>query len=268
MFTDTHAHLSWPAFAEDLPAVLERTRAAGVTRVVSVATDLVSARATLALAERHDGIGVAVGLHPGEIPNVSLADMPEIAELAGHPKVVAIGETGLDYFREARKDHALRRQQRDLFWAHLGLSKERRLPVVIHSRETDADMLEIVRAHAESLPKEWRPWGVMHCFTGDAEMAFQCIEAGLMISFAGILTFKNSATMRDVAARIPADSVLLETDAPYLAPEPHRGQRNESSYLPFTAAALAQIRGVSIEEVARFTTENAERLFHMSNRGK
>jgi TatD DNase family protein len=260
MFTDTHAHLSWPAFADDLPSVLGRARAAGVTRIVSIATDLDSARATLALAERHDGINVAIGLHPGDIPDVSLAQMPEIAKLAKHPKVVAIGETGLDYFREARKDHALRQQQRDLFWAHLGLSKERRLPVVIHSRDSDADMLEIVEAHAEALPKEWRPWGVMHCFTGDAAMASRCIEAGLMISFAGILTFKNSATMRDVAAKIPLDCALLETDAPYLAPEPHRGQRNESSYLPLTAAVLAQIRGVSVEEIARITTANAERL--------
>ena len=268
MFTDTHAHLSWPAFAAELPSVLQRARAAGVTRLISVATDLISARATLALAERHDGVGVAVGLHPGDIPNVSLADMPEIAKLAGHPKVVAIGETGLDYFREARKDPALRQQQRDLFWAHLGLSKERRLPVVIHSRETDADMLEIVTAHAEGLSKEWRPWGVMHCFTGDAKMAFRCIEVGLMISFAGILTLKNSATMREVAAKIPLDTILLETDAPYLAPEPHRGQRNEPAYLPLTATALAQIRGVSIEEVARFTTANAKRLFRMKDRGE
>ncbi|MBM3861618.1 MAG: TatD family deoxyribonuclease [Verrucomicrobia bacterium] len=261
MFTDTHAHLSWPAFADDLPSVLERARAAGVTRIVSIATDLASACATIALAERHDGIGVAVGLHPGDIPDVSLAGMPEIAKLATHPKVVAIGETGLDYFREARKNHALRQQQRDLFWAHLGLSKERRLPAVIHSRDSDADMLEIVEAHAEALPKDWRPWGVMHCFTGDAKMAFACIEAGLMISFAGILTFKNSATMRDVAAKIPLDCALLETDAPYLAPEPNRGQRNEPAYLPLTAAALAQIRDVSVEEVARVTSANAERLF-------
>lgn len=265
MFTDTHTHLAWPDFAADLSAVLERARAAGVTRIVSVATDLATARETLALAEQYAGVSVAVGLHPGELPNVSLAEMPEVAKLAAHPKVVAIGETGLDYFREARKDLVLRQQQRDLFWAHLGLSKERRLPVIIHSRETDADMLEIVEAHAGALPKDWRPWGIMHCFTGDAKMAFQCIEAGLMISFAGILTFKNSATMRDVAAKIPLDTMLLETDAPYLAPEPHRGQRNESSYLPLTAAALAQIRGVSVEEVARVTSANADRLFHFKN---
>ena len=261
MFTDTHAHLSWPAFTGDLEAVLERARAAGVNRIVSVATDLATARDTLALAAEHTGIHVAVGLHPGEIPNVSLAGMIEIAKLAEHPKVVAIGETGLDYFREAKNDHALRQQQRDLFWAHLVLSKERRLPVIIHSRDSDADMLDIVKAHAEALPKDWIPWGVMPCFTGDAKMAFECIEAGLMISFAGILTFKNSATMRDVAVKIPLDCALLETDSPYLAPEPHRGERNEPSRLPLTAAVLAQLCGVSVEEISRATEANAARLF-------
>jgi len=264
MFTDTHAHLSWPDFADDLPSVLERARTAGVHRIVSIATDLASARETLALADRHDGIHVAVGLHPGEIPNVSLEQMPEIAKFAGHPKVVAIGETGLDYYRLPSHPSAntIKQQQRDLFWAHLGLSKERRLPVVIHSREADADMLEIVAAHAEALPKEWRPWGVMHCFPGDAKMAFACIEAGLLISFTGILTFKNSGTLRDVAAKIPLDSVLLETDAPYLTPAPHRGQRNEPSYIPLIAEALAQIKGISIEEISQVTESNAARLFH------
>ena len=283
MFTDTHAHLSWPDFAADLPLVIERARAAGVNRIVSVATDLVSARETLALAERYDGIHVAVGLHPGELPNVSLDQMPEIAKLAAHPKVVAIGETGLDYYRlpggrgsvraagengspggspSNPSTDTIKQQQSDLFWAHLGLSKERQLPVVIHSREADADTLEIVAAHAEALPKDWRPWGVMHCFPGDAKMAFECIEAGLLISFTGILTFKNSATMRDVAAKIPLDSVLLETDSPYLTPTPHRGQRNEPSYIPLIAAALAQIKGVSIEEISRVTESNADRLFH------
>jgi TatD DNase family protein len=262
MFTDTHAHLTWPAYRDDIAAVLARARAAGVTRIVSIATDIASATATLALAAQHEHIFAAVGLHPGDIPEVSLAQMPDIARLAAQPKVVAIGETGLDYYREARKNHALRQQQRDLFWAHLGLAKDRQLPVVIHSRESDADMLEIVEAHAEALPKEWRPWGVMHCFTGNAAMVSRCIEAGLMISFAGILTFKNSATMRDVAAKIPLDCALLETDAPYLAPEPHRGERNEPAHLPLTAAALAEIRGVSVEEISRATEANAARLFH------
>jgi len=261
MFTDTHAHLSWPAFARDLPSVLDRARAAGVTRILSVATDLDSARATLAIAEEHDDIRVAVGLHPGDIPSVSISQVPELSQLLAHPKVVAIGETGLDYFREARNHPALRQQQRELFQAHLELSKQRRLPVVIHNRQSDADLLAIIEAHAATLPTDWRPWGVMHCFAGDAAMASRCIEAGLMISFAGILTFKNSATAHDVAAKIPLDSVLLETDAPYLAPEPHRGKRNEPSYLPLTAAALARLRNLPVEEVARVTSANATRLF-------
>jgi TatD DNase family protein len=261
MFTDTHAHLSWPRLANDLPAVLERARAAGVTRIVSIATDPVSARATLAIAEHHENICAAVSFFPDNVPNDSLVEMTEIAKLVAHEKVVAIGETGLDYHREARTNYALRQRQRDLFRAHLGLSKQRRLPVVIHSRESDADMLDIIAAHAEALPKEWRPWGVMHCFAGDTKMAFQCIETGLMISFSGILTYKNAVTMRDVASKIPLDCVLLETDAPYLTPEPHRRQWNEPAYLPLTAAVLAQIRGMSVEEIARVTSTNAERLF-------
>jgi len=266
MFTDTHAHLSWPAFANDLPSVLERARTAGVTRIVSVATDLDSARATLALAEQHNDIGVAVGLHPGDIPRVSLDQMTEIAELARHPKVVAIGETGLDYYRDAKNNSLLRQQQQDLFRAHLGLAKERRLPVVIHSRESDTEMMAIISAHAKSIPKEQHPWGVMHCFGGDTTMAFACIEAGLMISFAGILTFKNAATMRDVAAKIPLEFVLLETDSPYLAPVPRRGERCEPSYLPLTAMVLAQIRGIALEKVAQITTFNASRLFRFGGR--
>lgn len=261
MFTDTHVHLSWPAFRADLDAVLERARAAGVSRIVSVATDLESAKATLALAENHEDIYVALGLHPGDVPSVSVSQIPELAKLLNHPKVVAVGETGLDYYREAGRDQRLREQQRALLQAHLQLAKERHLPVVIHNRKSDADMLKIIEAHAGTLPQDWRPWGVMHCFSSDAQMAFRCIEAGLMISFAGVLTFKNAASLRDVAMQIPLDWVVLETDAPYLAPAPYRGQRNEPAYLPLTAAALARLRGVSVEEIAHITSANAQRLF-------
>jgi TatD DNase family protein len=167
----------------------------------------------------------------------------------------------LDYYRAAKNDAALRQQQKDLFWAHLELAKERRLPVVIHNRAAEADVLEILRAHAESLSKDWRPWGVMHCFGGDEKFAFDCMETGLLISYTGILTFKNAGSLREVAKKVSLDCVMLETDAPYLAPVPHRGKRNEPAYVPFIAETLAQIKGVSVEEVARATTENAQRLF-------
>jgi TatD DNase family protein len=253
MFVDTHAHLAYADLLGDLPGVIERAKAAGVERIVSIATTLVDARQTLELTRRYDGVFATVGLHPGEIPSVSLCDMKELTALASEPKVVAIGETGLDYYRS--KDHA--QAQKDLLWAQLALAKERRLPVVIHNRSAEADLLEILRAHEPG----FRPWGVMHCFGGDEKFAFDCLAIGLLISYTGILTFKNAEPLRDVAKKVPLDSVMLETDAPYLAPVPHRGKRNEPAFVPHIAEVLAGLKGVPVEEVARVTTTNAERMF-------
>jgi TatD DNase family protein len=261
MFTDTHAHLCYPKLVNDLTAVLDRARAAGVTRMVSIATNLETSRRTIEIADANEGVFASVGLHPGEVPDATLDQMTDVARLASDPNVVAIGETGLDYFREARHDPALRQQQKDLLWAHLVLAKDRQLPVVIHNRESEHDILEILAAHAEGLPKSWRPWGVMHCFAGNKKFAFDCIEIGLMISFTGILTFKPSAALRDVAGSVPLEHVMLETDAPYLAPEPYRGKTNEPSYIPHIAKVLAQVKGVTVEEVAHVTNLNADRLF-------
>src|ERR1039457_3742706 len=264
MFIDTRAHLCYPDFGEELPQVVERAQAARVTQIVSIATNLDSARKTLEIARRFEPVHAAVGLHPGEVPNVTLCDMKELALLASEPKVVAIGETGLDYYREAKDDAALRQQQKDLFWAQLELAKERKLPVVIHNRAAEGDILEILGTHAKSLPKERRPWGVMHCFSGDEKFAFDCIELGLLISYTGILTFKNATALREVARKVSLDNVMLETDAPYLAPVPHRGKRNESSYVALIAEVLAQVKGVTVEEVAQATTLNARRLFQLA----
>jgi len=253
MFTDTHAHLSFPDFASDLPATVARATAAGVTRIISVATDLADARRVLTVAGEYPGVFAAVGLHPNHVPDSWRADLQQIAELAGQPKVVAIGETGLDYYRS--RDHAA--AQQEMFQAHLDLARQRRLPVIIHCRAADADMLALVRANVP----DWRPWGVMHCFAGNTQVALECIELGLLISFTGILTFKNADTLRTVAGAVPLESVLLETDAPYLAPIPQRGQRNEPAFIPHIADALAQIKCVPVEEVARVTTANAQRLF-------
>jgi TatD DNase family protein len=250
-FTDTHAHLCWPDFAGDLPQIIERARVAGVTRIVTIGTSVENLPATLDLAGKYDGVYAAVGLHPGDVP------VPVMQELPFSPKVVAIGETGLDYYREAKTDPVLRQQQRDLFQEHLDLARQRRLPVVIHSREAEADMRAMLRANVP----DWRPWGVMHCFAGSEEFAHECLDLGLLISFAGILTFKNATQLRTIAGQVPLDSILLETDAPYLAPVPHRGKRNESSYIPLIAAALAEVKGAPVEEIARVTTTNATRLF-------
>ncbi|HUI07742.1 MAG TPA: TatD family hydrolase [Verrucomicrobiae bacterium] len=280
MFIDTHAHLSYPDFAEELDEAIARAGAAGVEKIVSIGPDLEAARRTLDIAHRFDGVYATVGLHPGEVPDLSLGNMPELGALAKGPKVVAIGETGLDYYRlpvgqasppvhsEARPGETsavLKQQQKDLFWAQLELAKERRLPVVIHNRAADVDTLEILRAHAGGLPKDWRPWGVMHCFSGDEKFAFDCLEIGLFISYTGILTFKNAVGLRNVAKKVSLDRVMLETDAPYLAPQPHRGKRNEPAYVPLIAETLALVKGVSVEEVARATTENAHRLFRFNH---
>lgn len=254
MFTDTHCHLSFPEFAADLPGVIERARAAGVTRIVSIATELPDARRVLEIAGQQAGVYATVGLHPNHIHDCKLCDMKTVAELAEQPKVVAIGETGLDYFRGKQNATA----QKDFLWAHLDLARQRRLPVVIHNRSAEADLLEILRAHEPG----FRPWGVMHCFTGDAKLAFDCLELGLLVSFTGILTFKKNDALRDVARQLPLDKLMLETDAPYLAPEPHRGERNEPAFLPRTAAVLAEVKGLPVEEIARVTAATARQFFN------
>ena len=153
----------------------------------------------------------------------------------------------------------VKQQQKDLFWAQLELAKERRLPVVIHNRSADAHLMEILRVHEPG----FRPWGVMHCFSGDEKYAFECLELGLLISFTGILTFKNAGPLRDVAKKVPLDRVMLETDAPYLAPVPYRGKRNEPAFIPHIAEVLAQIKSVPVEEIARVTTTNARQMFRL-----
>ena len=308
MFVDTHAHLCHPDLLGDLPQVVERAKVAGVERIVSIATTLEDARQTLELTRRYDGVFATVGLHPGEIPDVSFSDMKELAALANEPKVVAIGETGLDYYRlpsggrgSTRADYAnggsagaepshqpavgrvtsrgvaegaasgdaaynvdeLKQQQKDLLWAHLELAKERRLPVVIHNRSAEADLLEILRAHEPG----FRPWGVMHCFGGDEKFALDCLDIGLFISYTGILTFKNAEPLRDVAKKVPLDQVMLETDAPYLAPVPHRGKRNEPAFVPHITEVLAGIKGVTVDEVAGVTTATAEKFFRLPGKG-
>ena len=304
MFTDTHAHLCWPEFATDLPQVIDRARVAGVTRIVTIGTSPANAPATVAIAAPYDGVYAAVGLHPGDVPAVGLDDIQSLRRYAVSEKVVAIGEIGLDYYRlgntttaertaasgtlapPAPTDGAtgtlaplgkgggatvpvaaVKQRQIDLFRAQLELARELHLPVVIHNRDSETDMRQILTVHAGGVGQESWPWGVMHCFAGDATFAFDCIERGLLISFAGILTFKNAAAMRDVARQIPLEHLLIETDAPYLAPVPHRGRRNEPAYIPLIAAALAGIKGVSVEAVARATTANAARLFRWPDIG-
>ena len=253
---DTHAHLDQEEFAADLAAVLDRAARAGVEQIVSIGVGAKSSEATVALATTHASIYAAVGIHPNYCHEALPGDWDRVCELARRPKVVALGETGLDRYR----DYAPIELQRDYFDRHIRLSQATGLPFLVHARESLDDILEMLReAHARG-PLT----GVMHSFTGSAEVAAECVALGMYISFAGMLTFKKSDELRAVAATIPADRLLVETDSPYLAPEPLRGKRNEPALVEHTARRLAAARGVTFEELAAQTTANAQRVFKIA----
>lgn len=253
---DTHAHLTDEALVPDEEGLLARAAAAGVTRILTVATSAASSRQCVALAERHAGVWAAVGIHPNEADEAAWGDWEAVAELIDHPRVVALGETGLDlYWQKVPLP-----LQMDYFERHLRLAQQRDLPVVIHLRQSAAEILQVLRRARSAGPLR----GVMHSFTGTAEEAAAFLELGLHLGFAGMVTFKKSEALRQVAARVPLDRMLIETDAPYLSPEPLRGRHpNEPSRLVHTAACLAEVCGVPLAELAARTTANARELFRV-----
>jgi TatD DNase family protein len=253
MLIDSHCHLDFPDFAPEIDAVVARARAAGIGRIVTISTRVKRHAQVLAIAERYDDVFCSVGTHPHHAHEELDIGAAELVAISRHPKVVAIGEAGLDY----HYDTGPREAQAQGLRAHIAASRETQLPLVIHSRDCDADMARIL---TEETGKGAFP-AVLHCFTGGRELAFTAIGLGLYVSFTGILTFKNSQDLRDIAAELPADRILVETDAPYLAPLPYRGKRNEPSYVVETAKVLAATRGVPAEAIARQTTENFFRLF-------
>lgn len=248
---DTHAHLDFPEFDRDRDDVIRRAHEAGVTTLINVGVDLRSSRASVQLAERFPGLYAAVGIHPHDAKTATQSALTELRTLASHPKVVAIGEIGLDFYR----DHSPREVQRTLFRQLLELAKELRLPVVIHARDAWEEVLAIVR---EVMGK--RGQGVFHCFPAGVEGARQVLEMGYYVSFTGVVTFKN-ARAAAVLAEVPLDRLLLETDCPFMAPEPHRGKRNEPAYVQLVAQKAAAVLGVPVAQVAQVTTGNARRLF-------
>ncbi len=253
MLIDSHCHLDFPDFATELDAVVARARAAGIVRLVTISTRVHRQPDLLAIAERFPDVYCSVGTHPhhaDEEPDVTAADLIAHARL---PKVVAIGEAGLDY----HYDNSPRAAQERGFRTHIAAARETGLPLVIHSREADDDMARILE---EETGKGAFP-AVLHCFTGGHDLARRALALGHFISFTGILTFKNSNGLRAIAAELPADRILVETDAPYLAPGKFRGKRNEPSYVVETAKVLAETRGVSFDEIANQTTANFFRLF-------
>ena len=253
MLIDSHCHLDFPDFAAELDAVVARARAAGIGRMVTISTRVRRHAQVLVIAEKFPDVFCSVGTHPHNAHEELDIGAAELIAIAQHPKVVAIGEAGLDY----HYDNSPRAAQEQGLRAHIQAARATGLPLVIHSREADADMARILK---EETGKGAFP-AVLHCFTGGRELAFAAIELGHYVSFTGILTFKNSQGLRDIAAALPAERILVETDAPYLAPLPHRGRRNEPSYVVETAKVLAETRGVSPDEIARQTTENFFRLF-------
>ncbi|MGC2827570.1 MAG: TatD family hydrolase [Pseudolabrys sp.] len=253
MLVDSHCHLDFPDFSAELDTVVTRARAADVGRIVTISTRVKKHAQVLAIAERFPEVFCSVGTHPHNAHEELDIDTKMLVELTKHPKIVAIGEAGLD----CHYNNSPRAAQAASFRQHIAAARETALPLVIHSRECDTDMAQILR---EESGKGAFP-AVLHCFTGGRDLAFTAIELGHYVSFTGILTFRNSDTLRGVAAALPAERILVETDAPYLAPLPYRGKRNEPAYVVHTAKVLADVRGVSSDEIAQQTTENFFRLF-------
>jgi TatD DNase family protein len=250
MWIDTHLHLDAPAFNVDRDAVIARAAAAGLGVLISAGTSVEGSREALALAERHTAVRAAVGIHPDAADTADAGALDSVAALARHPLVVAIGEIGLDYVRAGTP----REVQQQAFRAQVRLACDLGLPVVVHNREAHADVERILRE--ESAKRV-----VCHCFSGPAETAEQWAEAGWMISLAGPLTFPNAGSLREIAKRVPADRLLVETDAPYLAPVPFRGRRCEPAFIIYTAQALADLRGMRREALEAVLEENSRRVF-------
>lgn len=259
MFIDTHCHLNFPEFKGETTAVLMRAKEAHVERLINVGVDLETSKRSLDFARRFPEVYATVGLHPHTSADLSIEVLSDLSLLADHERVVAIGEVGLDYYflkRSSRYSNCPSRQQQMLcFEQMLDLSLEKRKPVIIHSREADADILAILKGYSGSIK------GVVHCFSGDYSFAEKILDMGLAISFTGNITFKNAEDLREVAKKIPLGSIMIETDSPLLAPEPYRGKRNEPAYVVEVARKLAEIKGLSLVEVERDTTKKAMKFF-------
>lgn len=254
MLIDTHCHLDFKDFDNDRDEVIERARESGVSVIINVGTSLESCEKTLELAKKHSGIFASLGVHPHGADKTGDEVISKLKDMAKDKKVVAIGETGLDFYR----NKSPRDVQKALFAKFIRLSRELQLPLIIHNREADEEVLSLLKEEAKGEPR-----GVMHCFSGDRNFLKRCLDAGLLVSFTCNLSFKNAFRLKDTAAFAPIDKILLETDAPFLAPEAHRGKRNEPSYIRYLAKELARIKNMTVEDIESITTENAARFFNL-----
>lgn len=258
MLVDSHCHLDFPDFADELDDVVARAHDAGVRVMQTICTRLTKFDQVKGLAERYDDMWCSVGVHPHNVESEGIAETETIVALSDHPKVIGIGETGLDYFY----DHSPRDEQRQSFRSHIAAARETGLPLIVHTRDADDDTMAILEDEMEQGAFN----GLIHCFSTSRTLAERSLAIGLSISMSGILTFKKAEELRAIAADVPLERLLVETDAPYLAPVPHRGKRNEPSYVSDTARFLAELKGVPEEQLATITTDNFFRLFSKASR--
>ncbi|HUS34571.1 MAG TPA: TatD family hydrolase [Verrucomicrobiae bacterium] len=261
-FHDTHAHLTWKDFEGEIDAIISRARDAGISKIISIGTNIESSRRAIQIAEAHDGVFAAIGWHPGDAEEAPADFCAELRELAVHPKVVAIGETGLDHYRLPTKsggtpeqDAAIKKRQVEVFEEQLNLAAELKLNCVIHTRESFADTIGIVRRYAGKVRT------VFHCFVEDTQSMRAVLETGGLVSFTGICTFKNAQLIRDTIAATPLHCLMLETDSPFLAPVPYRGKRCEPAYVKEISEAVAQIKKCTLAELSHTTCATAREFF-------
>ncbi|NQU74585.1 MAG: YchF/TatD family DNA exonuclease [Candidatus Omnitrophica bacterium] len=259
MLIDTHCHLDFKDFEADRDKVIDRAKASGVGLILNVASSLEGSRNSIALAEKYDLIYASVGIHPHDAEKVNAAALKELEGMASHKKVVAIGEVGLDYYRALSP----RDVQRKVFSEFISLAKKTNLPLILHNRDSHQDMLDILKDGF----KDKKPKGVMHCFSGDERFLKKCLDMGLYISFTCNLTFKSAERLKGVAKQVPTEKLLLETDAPFLAPQAYRGKRNEPAHIVLLVEELSKIHNLSMEDIERITTRNAVELFSLKEAG-
>lgn len=260
MLADSHCHLNYPGLVEDQRAVIDRARARGVTAMLNISTRESEWDAVVATAEREPDVWATIGIHPNEADEHPLLDAAVLVERARHPRIVGFGETGLDYYR----DTSDRARQQDSFRAHIDAARQTGLPIVVHTRDAEEDTAALL---TEGMGKG-AYMGVIHCFTASGEFADRMLDLGLYISLSGIVTFKNARDLQAVAARLPIERLLIETDAPFLAPVPNRGKTGEPGFVADTAKFLADLRGEAFEDLTRRTAENFHALFSKTRDGK
>lgn len=260
MIFDTHAHYEDKKFDKDRDFLLRSLKEQRIQSVVNVGSDLKTSKASIELAQKYSDVYAAIGVHPSETDGFSQQGMEWLKEALKEEKVVAIGEIGLDYYWDKEKD--VQKVQRDWFIRQLALAREYELPVIIHSRDAAEDTMKILKEDNRCFSQRSNP-GVIHCYSYSWEMAKEYVKMGYYIGVGGVITFKNAKKLTETVKKIPLESLVVETDCPYMAPTPHRGERNQSSYLSFVVEKIAQIKGIEVEEVERTTNENAKRLYHL-----